>query len=125
MQQENESVKDHFHFTREMMENEFYRKYEKAIKGFWNPKDFDYTQDIEDWKKLSDKQKAGLLNVTIRFFAGEQAVTRETIPMLDAALALNRYDWIMFLSTFLLEEAKHAQFLAIWHEKSGRDFRTG
>ncbi|MFD1708306.1 ribonucleotide-diphosphate reductase subunit beta [Siminovitchia sediminis] len=106
-----------FFFTRDMMKGDIYRKYEKAIKSVWNPKDWDYTQDKKDWETLTEKQKNGLLNVTIRFFSGEQAVTNELIPMLQGAHALNKFDWIMYLSTFIMEEAKHAEFLAIWHDE--------
>ena len=37
--------------------------------------------------------------------------------MLAASHALRRFDWIMFLSTFLLEEAKHAEFFMHWHKQ--------
>ena len=53
----------------------------------------------------------------MRFLAGEQAVTDELVPMLAAAHALRRYDWTMFLSTFLMEEAKHSEFFMLWHDQ--------
>jgi ribonucleoside-diphosphate reductase beta chain len=37
--------------------------------------------------------------------------------MLAAALRLRRFDWTMFLATFLMEEAKHAEFFMRWHER--------
>jgi ribonucleoside-diphosphate reductase beta chain len=52
----------------------------------------------------------------VRFLAGEQAVTDELVPMLAAAHRLRRFDWTMFLATFLVEEAKHAEFFMRWHE---------
>ena len=55
--------------------------------------------------------------MTVRFLAGEQAVTDELVPMLAAAHALRRYDWTMFLSTFLMEEAKHSEFFMLWHDQ--------
>lgn len=110
-------VENHFHFTREMMEGDIYRKYEKAIKRIWNPRNWDYSQDAEDWKELPGSNRNALLGITIRFFAGEQIVAEDVIPMLSAARALGRYDWIMFLGTFAMEEAKHAEFLAHWHDK--------
>ncbi len=107
----------YFHFTREMMAGPIYRKYEKAINGIWNPRDFDYSQDIEDWKGLSEERRKAMLGITVRFFAGEQIVAEDVIPMLVAARALGRYDWVMFLGTFAMEEAKHAEFFAQWHER--------
>lgn len=106
-----------FHFSREMMRGPIYRKYEKAINGVWNPRDLDFTQDAEDWKRVSEEQQRQLLGITARFFAGEQRVADELVPMLAAAHALDRYDWTMFLSTFLMEEAKHSEFLALWHDR--------
>jgi ribonucleoside-diphosphate reductase beta chain len=112
-----DSVASRFHFTREMIAGPIYRKYEKAIRGVWNPKDLDYSQDAADWQGIDDAQRRGLLGVTVRFLAGEQAVTDELVPMLAAAHALGRYDWTMFLSTFLMEEAKHSEFFMLWHDQ--------
>ena len=48
----------------------------------WNAKDLDYTQDARDWQRIDEVQRRGLLGVTVRFLAGEQAVTDELVPML-------------------------------------------
>jgi ribonucleoside-diphosphate reductase beta chain len=111
------SVVGKFHFTREMIEGPVYRKYEKAIRKFWRVEDLDFTQDAEDWERIDEEQRRGLLGVTVRFLAGEQNVTNELVPMLAAAHALNRFDWTTYLSTFLMEEAKHAEFFMRWHEQ--------
>ena len=58
-----------------------------------------------------------MLGVTVRFLAGEQNVTNELVPMLAAAQALRRFDWTVYLSTFLMEEAKHAEFFMRWHKE--------
>ena len=105
----------YFNFSREMMAGPIYRKYEKAINGIWNPRDLDYAQDIEDWKDLSEERRSALLGITVRFFAGEQIVAEDVVPMLVASRPLGRYDWVMFLGTFAMEEAKHAEFFAHWH----------
>ena len=111
------SVVEKFHFTREAIEGPVYRKYEKAIRKFWRVDDLDFSQDARDWGTISEEQKRGLLGVTIRFLAGEQNVTNELVPMLAAAQALRRFDWTVYLSTFLMEEAKHAEFFMRWHDK--------
>jgi ribonucleotide reductase small subunit len=112
-----DGVASMFHFTREMVGGPIYRKYEKAISGVWNPRDFDYSRDAADWQRIDEAKRRGLLGVTVRFLAGEQAVTDELVPMLAAAHALRRYDWTMFLSTFLMEEAKHSEFFMLWHDR--------
>jgi len=106
-----------FHFTREMMRGSIYRKYEKAINAIWNPRELDYARDLEDWASLSEARREALLGLTVRFFAGEQAVAENLIPMIEAASALERFDCLMYLSTFVMEECKHAEFFAQWHER--------
>jgi ribonucleoside-diphosphate reductase beta chain len=115
-QQLDPSVVEKFHFTREAIEGPVYRKYEKAIRKFWSVEDLDFTQDARDWEGIDEEQKRGLLGVTVRFLAGEQNVTNELVPMLAAAQALRRFDWTVYLSTFLMEEAKHAEFFMRWHK---------
>jgi ribonucleoside-diphosphate reductase beta chain len=112
-----QNPEEYFHFSREMMAGPIYRKYEKAINAIWNPRDLDYSQDIEDWKRLSQDRREALLGITTRFFAGEQVVAKDVVPMLVAARALGRFDWMMFLTTFGMEEAKHAELFAQWHER--------
>src|SRR3954454_1633575 len=111
------SVVEKFQFTREAIEGPVYRKYEKAIRKFWSVEDLDFTQDARDWARIDDDQKRGLLGVTVRFLAGEENVTNELVPMLAAAQALRRFDWTVYLSTFLMEEAKHAEFFMRWHKE--------
>jgi ribonucleoside-diphosphate reductase beta chain len=106
-----------FHFTREMMRGNVYRKYEKAINAIWNPRELDYSPDVEDWARLAEERREALLGLTVRFFAGEQAVAENLVPMIAAAWALDRFDWLMYLSTFVMEECKHAEFFAQWHER--------
>jgi ribonucleoside-diphosphate reductase beta chain len=110
-------VESRFHFTSELIQGPIYRKYEKAMRKFWTVDELDFAQDALDWQRIDEGQRRGLLGVTTRFLAGEQAVTDEVIPMLTAAHALRRFDWIMFLSTFLMEEAKHAELFMRWHRE--------
>ena len=106
-----------FHFTREMVTGPVYRKYKFAINRVWNVDDLDFSPDAEDWRRITPEQQRGLLGVTIRFLAGEQAVTDELVPMIAASHALGRFDWVTYLSTFLMEEAKHAEFFMRWHSE--------
>ena len=100
-----------------MVKGATYRKYKFAIKRIWDVDDLDFTQDAADWERISVEQREGLLGVTIRFLAGEQAVTDELVPMIAASHALGRFDWVTYLSTFLMEEAKHAEFFMRWHDE--------
>lgn len=121
-QTEIKPVQERFLLDPGLMAGSIYRKYEKATRKFWDPKDFDYSQDAADWAGLTEDQRRGILTITVRIEAGEQAVTDEIIPMVAGAHALGRFDWVMFLSTFMLDEARHSEFFAIWHrEVAGLD----
>ena len=86
------TVTSRFHFSREMIARPIYRKYEKAIRKMWSVEDIDFSQDALDWERITAEQRTGLLGVTVRFLAGEQAVTDELVPMLAAAHRLRRFD---------------------------------
>ncbi len=66
---------------------------------------------------MTKEQREGILTITVRIEAGEEAVTDELLPMLSASHALGRFDWVMFLSTFMLDEARHSEFFNIWHRE--------
>jgi ribonucleoside-diphosphate reductase beta chain len=111
------SVQERFLLDRDRMKGSIYRKYEKATRKFWDPKELDYVKDAEDFSGMSSTQRQGILTITVRIEAGEQAVTDELLPMVAAAHALGRFDWVMFLSTFMVDEARHSEFFAIWHRE--------
>jgi ribonucleoside-diphosphate reductase beta chain len=111
------SAERRFLLTPELMAGSIYRKYEKATRKFWDPKDFDYETDAADWQRMTPEQRDGILTITVRIEAGEEAVTDELLPMLSASHALGRFDWVMFLSTFMLDEARHSEFFNIWHRE--------
>jgi ribonucleoside-diphosphate reductase beta chain len=110
-------VETRFRLDPQIMAGPIYRKYEKAARKVWDPKDLDYAADAADWARMTDEQRSGIATITVRFEAGEQEVTDELLPMLMAAHALGRFDWVMFLSTFMLEEARHSEFFALWHAR--------
>jgi ribonucleoside-diphosphate reductase beta chain len=110
-------VESRFRLNQEMMAGPIYRKYEKASRAAWDPKEFDYEPDAADWAAMTDAQRAGITTITVRFEAGEQEVTDELLPMLAAAQALGRFDWVMYISTFIHEEARHSEFFTLWHAR--------
>jgi ribonucleoside-diphosphate reductase beta chain len=110
-------VETRFRLDQEIMAGPIYRKYEKAARTFWNPKDMEYELDAADWGRMTDEQRSGMATITVRFEAGEQEVTDELLPMLAAAHALGRFDWVMYVSTFMQEEARHSEFFTQWHAR--------
>ena len=116
-EQPERTLESRLRFSRDMMAGPIYRKYEKAMRKFWDPGDLDYEADARDFQELTPEQQRGIVMITVRFLGGEQEVTDETLPMIYASHALGKFDWTMFLSTFMMEEARHSQFFAMWHEK--------
>jgi len=85
--------------------------FEKAkVYGVWNPSDIDFTQDKEDWKKLTDDEKDVILRLTALFASGEEAVTLDLLPLILTVANEGRLEEEMYLTTFLWEEAKHTDF---------------
>src|SRR5579884_1702335 len=91
------------------------RLYEKAKRlGVWNPADIDFSQDRRDWEAMSDERRVAILRLSARFLAGEEAVTLDLLPLILAIARQGRLEEEMFLTTFLFEEAKHADFFTRW-----------
>ena len=87
------------------------RLYEKAKRlGIWNPSDLDFTQDILDWQWLKPDERDLVLRLTSMFVGGEEAVTRDLLPLMQVIAREGRLEEELFLTTFLWEEAKHTDF---------------
>jgi ribonucleoside-diphosphate reductase beta chain len=86
------------------------RLYHKAKKlGTWDPRDIDFSRDIEDWQRLAPEEKDVLLRLTTLFQGGEEAVTLDLLPLIQAVAADGRLEEEMYLTSFLFEEAKHVE----------------
>lgn len=87
------------------------RLYEKAKKlGIWNPTDIDLGKDKQDWVKFTAEEKDLCLLLLSMFVAGEEAVTLDLLPLIQAIAQEGRIEEEMYLTTFLFEEAKHTDF---------------
>ena len=86
------------------------RLYHKAKKlGVWDPAAIDLSRDAEDWRGLDPEERDVLLRLTALFQAGEEAVTRDLLPLIQVISNEGRLEEEMFLTTFLFEEAKHVE----------------
>jgi ribonucleoside-diphosphate reductase beta chain len=87
------------------------RLYEKAKRlGIWNPSDIDFTKDKQDWAGFTGEEKDLIWLLLSMFVAGEEAVTLDLLPLIQAIAQEGRLEEEMFLTTFLFEEAKHTDF---------------
>lgn len=86
------------------------RLYHKAKRlGIWDPKELDFTKDREDWKTFTPAEQDWILKICSLFQAGEEAVTRDLLPLIRVAASEGRLEEEMYLTTFLFEEAKHVE----------------
>lgn len=97
--------------------------WQKAKKyGIWNPKDLDFSKDVEDWQQFTPIEKEVILNLTTLFIAGEESVTLDLLPLIMVIAKQNRLEEELFLTSFLWEEAKHVEaFQRFLDEVVGKD----
>ncbi|MCE7861427.1 MAG: R2-like ligand-binding oxidase [Chloroflexi bacterium CFX2] len=102
------------------------RLYEKAKKlGIWNPSDIDLTKDKQDWAGFSEEEKDLCLLLLSMFVAGEEAVTLDLLPLIQAIAEEGRIEEEMYLTTFLFEEAKHTDFFRRFMDEVAFPFPLG
>ncbi|MEB3366283.1 R2-like ligand-binding oxidase [Saccharopolyspora mangrovi] len=95
------------------------RLFSKGNAKFWNPADIDFSQDAEDWQRLTDDEKRGVAGLCAQFIAGEEAVTQDLQPFMAAMAAEGRFGDEMYLTQFCFEEAKHTQVFRLWMDAVG------
>lgn len=77
--------------------------------GTWDPREIDFSQDREDWKRLTDLEQEVLLHITSLFIAGEESVTDDLLPLIMTITEEGRLEEEIYLTSFLFEEAKHVE----------------
>ncbi len=77
--------------------------------GTWNPESIDFSQDVEDWREMSEMDREALMHVTAQFLGGEESVTEDLVPLIVAISDEGRLEEEMYLTSFLFEEAKHVE----------------
>lgn len=96
------------------------RLYHKAkVLGVWDPRDIDLTQDKKDWETFNDVEKGMALRLCSMFQAGEEAVTRDLLPLIQVISNEGRLEEEMYLTTFLFEEAKHTEIFRRFLDEVG------
>src|ERR1700709_138003 len=92
--------------------------YARWERGNWSATEIDFTQDRIDWhERFTPEQRRGALWLYTLFFHGEDSVTDNLSPYIDAApLEEQKY----FLATQQVDEARHAVFFhRFMHEVVG------
>ena len=101
-----------------------WRLWSKAKKLFWDPADIDYSRDVEDWQTMSDEVRVMVALGARGFMVGEEAVTLDILPLVRAISDEGRLEETIFLTSFVLEEAKHVDFFRTWFDAVGFDPRS-
>jgi ribonucleoside-diphosphate reductase beta chain len=101
-----------------------WRLWTKSKKLFWDPADIDYSQDVKDWNEMADEIKQLVAIGARGFMVGEEAVTLDILPLVRAVSAEGRLEETIFLTSFVLEEAKHVDFFRTWFDAIDFDPRT-
>jgi hypothetical protein len=83
---------------------DLYRRWEQSN---WSAYDLDFSQDREGWRALNEMQRKSGLWIYSMFFYGEDSVTDNLSPYIDAA---PREEQKYFLATQQVDEARHAVF---------------
>lgn len=85
------------------------RLFVQGQEKFWRAADIDFSQDAEHWQSFSDEEKEASLYLIASFIAGEEAVTEDIQPFMQAMAADGRLEDEMYLTQFAFEEAKHTE----------------
>ncbi len=93
--------------------------YARWERGHWRATEIDFSRDRFDWQeRLTDDQRRSALWLYALFFHGEDAVTDDLSPYIDAA---PREEQKYFLATQQADEARHGVFFKrCLHEVVGR-----
>src|SRR6266480_1024707 len=82
--------------------------YVRWERGNWRATEIDFSQDAVDWReRLTAEQRRSALWLYALFFHGEDSVTENLSPYIDAA---PREEQKYFLATQQVDEARHAVF---------------
>ena len=92
--------------------------YARWERGHWRATEIDFSQDRVDWhERLTPQQRRGALWLYALFLHGEDSVTVNLSPYIDAA-SLDEQKY--FLTTQQVDEARHAVFFSRFlHEVAG------
>lgn len=97
------------------------RLFVQGNEKFWNPADIDFSEERAHWDALTDLQRDAMLSTATLFIAGEEAVTQDIQPFLQAMANEGRLEDELYLTQFAFEEAKHVEVWRRWLDAVGVD----
>src|SRR5438093_1351325 len=107
-------------FVDQISYDDLYRRWED---GNWKATEIDLAEDRKGWESLSEIQRRSALWTYSMFFYGEDSVTDNLSPYIEAA---PREEQKYFLATQQVDEARHAVFFhRFFNEVIGIDGSIG
>ncbi len=94
-----------------------WRLYQKGKQLAWDPAEIDLSQDVKDWERTDEARRQLVTGLATTFMAGEEAVTLDIMPLMRAIAAEGRAEETLFLTTFISDEAHHAEFFRTWFDQ--------
>lgn len=101
---------------------ELYRKGKR--EGTWDPDDYDFAADRDDWEQFTEAEQNRFLASCSGFYDGEEDVTRTLAPYMMALDALDNdelpFDTVqeeVYLAQQVYEEAKHTDLFSRYFEE--------
>jgi ribonucleoside-diphosphate reductase beta chain len=95
------------------------RLFRKGNRKFWNPEDIDFSLDAEHFAQMTDDEQLMTASLAARFMAGEESVTQDIQPFMQAMAAEGRLADEAYLTQFAFEEAKHMEGFRMWFDAMG------
>ncbi|MHB8571439.1 MAG: R2-like ligand-binding oxidase [Candidatus Dormibacteria bacterium] len=87
------------------------RLFQKAKRlGTWDPQAVDLTADHASWNSIDAADQHFLLRLMTLFMGGEEAVTLDLLPLVQAVARGGHLEEEIYLTSFLWEEAKHVEW---------------
>lgn len=96
-----------------------WRLFQKGKQLAWDPAELDFTIDAEHWRNQDERLRNGVTRLATIFMVGEEAVTLDIVPLIRAVAESGRVEETLFLTTFLGDEAKHAEMFRTWFDAIG------
>jgi ribonucleoside-diphosphate reductase beta chain len=97
------------------------RLWAKASTYRWDPTNIDFEADRRSWETIPSDARERLRQVCTLFLAGEKAVATHLLPMMHLLASEERLEEVLFLTSFLADEAKHVDFFCRFFEEVAGD----
>ncbi len=95
------------------------RAFRKSRELAWEPLEIDFSQERQDWDRLTPVEQDMLLRQVDGFYIGERAVTHDLAALQQCLREQRgRMEEEMYLTAQLYEESQHIEFFQMWLDEA-------